>query len=215
LAAFSAQLRNLRTSPSIRKTPVRLMSNSLLGTPMSSSHESPEVRSAIRSQMSLGRQQFFCGRLIKLWAPLQQSAFQNYAPWLSGISWASQVISAIWDMSFHIWSIRNDILHNSDVLDTLLDMDRIDFVISEQWHMGPSDIHAYDKHYFRGISLDELLAKSSRYRRDWLFGVQAARNDGDPSLEPDHDLDDPPQDDSTGIPPHPPLLHPVTSPPLP
>jgi hypothetical protein len=60
-----------------------------------------------------------------------------------------------------MWDHRNDILHNSDVYDHLIDMDATDFSIIEEWHAGPDDLAALDRLHFRGISLDELLAKPS------------------------------------------------------
>ena len=95
---------------------------------------------------------------------------------------------AIWDLSWQMWDHRNDILHNSDVYDHLIDMDATDFSIIEEWHAGSDDLPALDQIHFRGISLDELLAKSSRYRREWLLQVATARaalwhNDTDDSVD--------------------------------
>jgi hypothetical protein len=74
-----------------------------------------------------------------------------------------------------MWDQRNDILHNSDVYDHLIHMDATDFSIIEEWHAGPDNLAALDRLHFRGISLDELLAKPSRYRREWLMHVATAR----------------------------------------
>jgi hypothetical protein len=54
-------------------------------------------------------------------------------------------------------------------------MDATDFSIIEEWHVGPDNLAALDRLHFRGISLDELLAKPSRYRPEWLMHVASAR----------------------------------------
>jgi hypothetical protein len=66
-------------------------------------------------------------------------------------------------------------LHNSDIHDVLLDMDEIDLTIIEEWTSGKHAVHPIDQFQFRGISLDALLAKPSRVRREWLLHVQEAR----------------------------------------
>jgi hypothetical protein len=90
-----------------------------------------------------------------------------------------------------MWDHRNEVLHNSDVHDHLLDMDGIDFFIIEEWHAGSDDLPVPDQSYFRGLTLDGLLAKQSRYRREWLMHVQTARAAvaglHEPDAKPDRD----------------------------
>jgi hypothetical protein len=74
-----------------------------------------------------------------------------------------------------MWNHRNEVHHTSDVQDKLLDMDSIDFAIIEEWHAGSDALWAVDQRQFRVISLDELLAKHSRFRRKWLLYVHQAR----------------------------------------
>jgi hypothetical protein len=54
-------------------------------------------------------------------------------------------------------------------------MDATDFSIIEKWHAGPHNLAALDRLHFRGISLEELLAKPSRYQREWLMHVATVR----------------------------------------
>ena len=54
-------------------------------------------------------------------------------------------------------------------------MEATDLSLIEEWHTGPDDLAILDRLHFRGLSLDELLAKSSRYRREWLMNVTTAR----------------------------------------
>jgi hypothetical protein len=74
-----------------------------------------------------------------------------------------------------MWDHRNDILHNTEVSDQLLDMGGTDFSIIEEWHAGYDDLAVPDRLHFRNLTLDGLLAKHSRYRQEWLMHVQTAR----------------------------------------
>ncbi len=82
---------------------------------------------------------------------------------------------AVWDFTWSLWDNRNEILHHSEVLDELLDMDTVNLAIIEEWHMGGDDLMPIDRMQWKGTTLDALLAKQSRYRRDWLSFVQTAR----------------------------------------
>jgi hypothetical protein len=62
-------------------------------------------------------------------------------------------------------------------------MDIIDLSIIEEWHAGADDLMPIDRMQWKGITLEELLAKRSRYRRDWLSFVQTARTAMDPLAE--------------------------------
>jgi hypothetical protein len=85
---------------------------------------------------------------------------------------------------------RNEILHNTDVFDQFMDMDGTGFSIIEEWHAGYDDLAVPDRLHFRGLNLDGLLAKHSRYRQEWLMQVQTKRAAEGELAEPDADLDD-------------------------
>jgi hypothetical protein len=82
---------------------------------------------------------------------------------------------AVWDFTWSMWNHRNDILHHSDVHDTLLDMDAMDLPIIKEWHARGDDLIPMDRMQFKGLELETLLAKCSGFRRDWLPFVQTAR----------------------------------------
>ncbi len=93
----------------------------------------------------------------------------------TGQKWASQLIMAIWDFTWSLWDNRNDILHHSEALDELLDMDTVNLSIIEEWNAGGDELLRIDRMRWKGITLEALLAKRSRYRRDWLSFVQTTR----------------------------------------
>jgi hypothetical protein len=82
---------------------------------------------------------------------------------------------AVWDFTWSLWDNCNESLHHLDVHDTLLDMDAVDLSIIEEWHAGGDNLILMDRMQFKGLELETLLAKRSRFRRDWLSFVQTAR----------------------------------------
>ncbi len=148
------------------------------------------LRDAVREQTTLGWDQFMKGRIATSWVLLQSTDVVGRQLRNTGKSWAAALIVAIWDLSWQMWDHRNEILHNTDVSDQLLDMDGIDFSILEEWHAGYDDLAVPDRLHFRGLTLDGLLAKNSRYRREWLMHVQTARAAAGELAEPAAELDD-------------------------
>ena len=70
------------------------------------------------------------------------------------------------------WQFRNDILHHSNVVNQLLDMDTIDFQLLKEWGMGTTGLHPKD-HLFLFLRLlaNDLLSKASKYCKEWLLCI--------------------------------------------
>jgi hypothetical protein len=77
------------------------------------------------------------GRIAKSWTPLQSTDFAGQQLRNTGKSWAAALTLAIWELSWQMWDHRNDILHNSDVYDHLIDMDATDFSILRNGTQAP------------------------------------------------------------------------------
>ena len=134
-----------------------------------------EIQSALDQQLTLGWNQFVRGRIALKWQQLQSAHFEDLKVRQTGQKWASLLIMAVWDFTWTLWDHRNDVLHNSDVHDKLLDMDAIDLAIIEEWHAGGKELIPMDRMQWKGLDLETLLAKRGRFRRDWLSFVQTAR----------------------------------------
>ena len=198
---FEGTLSSLKTQSQILQALLAIVRHALLGTPIQLHHFDSSLRAIVLRQLSLGNLEILSGRLVVGWQELQQEAFLHYTPWLKGLSWAASMVTALWELHFSIWTFRNDILHHSDIMDTFLDMDTADFHILEEWSIGPTGIHSKDQFLFQGTSADELLAKASKYRREWLLCVQAARYGAEPDPHPLHDLDDSSSSSLSTLPP--------------
>jgi hypothetical protein len=107
-----------------------------------------------------------------------------------GQKWASLLIMAVWEFTWTLWDHCNNVLHNSDVHDQLLDMDSIDLAIIEEWHGGREELIRMDRMQWKGLDLETLLAKRGQFRCNWLSFVQTARIAILNQLE-DHDVSEP------------------------
>jgi hypothetical protein len=128
-----------------------------------------KMQAALDHQLKLGWDQFVRGRIVTHWQELQSAHFEELQLRQTGQKWASLLIMAVWDFTWTLWDHRNDVLHNSDVHDQLFDMDTINLAIIEEWHAGGEELIPMDQMQWKGIDLETLLAKRSRFRRDWLF----------------------------------------------
>jgi hypothetical protein len=54
-------------------------------------------------------------------------------------------------------------------------MDAINLAIIKEWHAGGEELIWMDRMQWKGINLETLLAKASRFRRDWLSFAQTAQ----------------------------------------
>jgi hypothetical protein len=70
---------------------------------------------------------------------------------------------AVWEFAWTLWDHCNDVLHNSDVHDQLLDMDSIVLAIIKEWHAGGEELIPMDRMQWKGLDLETLLAKRGRF----------------------------------------------------
>jgi hypothetical protein len=135
------------------------------------------IHRALDQQFRIGWDQFVRGQVGTLGAMLQSEYFADLkVRQTAGQKWANLLIMEVWDFTWSMWDNCNEILHYSDVHDTLLDMDAmLDLSIIEEWHAGCNNLIPMDRMQFKGLELETLIAKRSRFRQDWLSFVQMAR----------------------------------------
>jgi hypothetical protein len=133
------------------------------------------IQAALDHQLKLGWDQFVRGQIVTHWQELQSAHSKELQLRQTGQKWAGLLIMTVWDFTRALWDHRNDVLHNSDIHDQLLDMEAIDLNIIEAWHAGGKELIPMDQMQWKGINLETLRAKRSQFRRDWLSFVQTAR----------------------------------------
>jgi hypothetical protein len=133
------------------------------------------MQAALDHQLKLGYwTNSFAVKIVTYWQELKSAHFEELQLRQTGQKWASLLIIAVWDFTWTLWHHRNDVLHNSDVLDQLLDLDATGLAIIEEFNAGGEELIPMDRMQLKGIDLETLLAKRSRFRRDWLSFVQTA-----------------------------------------
>jgi hypothetical protein len=84
-------------------------------------HDYPaSLHTLINDQNTIGWNQLFRGRMVTEWAKLQQQSLVDngcQTQSLSGRSWVSTVISALWTRFLELWDARNKIVHGVNIHD--------------------------------------------------------------------------------------------------
>ena len=100
----------------------------------------------------------------------------NYAPWRSGAQWAANLITALWDFTFSIWTSRNEILHETQENHPDIDPDEVGLRILEEWALGGDPSWTFGgQSLFTGVTCDTILDWPLRKQRQWLYYVELAR----------------------------------------
>jgi hypothetical protein len=175
LLTLSSRLEEIHTEPQIQHVIEMFIRWWTDKSDTNTTDVSVPIQRALDQQFRIGWDQFMRGRIGTRWAIQQAAYFTDHKVRQTGPKWASLLIKAVWEFTWSLWDHRNEILHHSDVHDTLLDMDAVDLSIIEEWHAGSDDLIPMDRMQFRGLDLETLLAKRSRFRREWLSFVQIAR----------------------------------------
>jgi hypothetical protein len=173
-ASLSQRMDDIKTAPLIQGALLTALKCWIAATVIPTDFTA-EIQSALDQQHTLGWDHFVRGRIAIQWQTVQSVYFEELKVRQTGQKWASLLIMAVWEFTWTLWDHRNDVLHNSDVHDQLLDMDSIDLAIIEEWHAGGEELIPMDRMQWKGLDLETLLAKRGRFRRDWLSFVQTAR----------------------------------------
>ena len=101
--------------------------------------------------------------------------YRNYAPWRSGERWAANLIDALWDVTFALWMLRNEILHEAQANHPDIDPDQIGLQVIEEWAVGGDPSWNYGRQLlFRGEFCDTILDWSLHKPPQWLHYIQLA-----------------------------------------
>ena len=116
------------------------------------------------------------GRICKRWATVQSTAYHNYAPWRSGARWSANLIAALWEFTFALWTLRNEVLHETQANHPDIDPDQVGLQVIEEWTIGGDPSWTYGgTSLFTGVSCDTILDWPLHKQRQWLHYVNLAR----------------------------------------
>ena len=171
-------LKNSHTHPSIIQIFQSTLSNNL---PTSFEYFVPtyeidqDVIKAAQEQDEIGWKNIFKGHLSSKWAHLQMKHFSKmYANSPSLYNWSKNIILQFYDISYSMWSHRNEIVHD-DFEEKLnkKESDALKKEITQEYMKGHTNIMRYHKFMFQD-SLTSLMKKTVIEKKYWLLTIKAS-----------------------------------------
>ena len=93
-----------------------------------------------------------------------------------GLSWATKMIRANWEIIHAIWLHRNDAVHEKQKLKELEGVPLLNQVIKRHWNVGVRRLPLTEFSYMFRITLTtDLIKKSVDTKKSWLATVKRAR----------------------------------------
>ena len=183
LNTFYATLRKADTSPLLLEVIEKELQHWATGSRTNLIHYVlPHLRPAILSQRAIGWQSFLEGFYSQEILDFQQHYYANKHSRKNAINWSSIAIRAGWTFISSMWQHRNEKIHNTPVAADLEGQQTLNAAISAELSIGRSRLPARFQHYF-SITLESLLSRSLRERKNWFKSVRLAReNLGDNNL---------------------------------
>jgi hypothetical protein len=81
----------------------------------------------------------------------------------TGTGWASKLIQHLWNMIYHLWINRNEILHQKEVINSISGEALLDIEIEKEYDQGYQNLPAVVHKWFK-LSKDQLLRQSTEKR---------------------------------------------------
>ena len=169
-------LTRIKTATSIKVALMDLLRHGMDASSIDlNDYDHQNTRRAAHQQLLVGTTELWKGRLARRWIDAQTEAFQNYAPWNDGATWARRVTQAIWNTIYTIWAKRNAILHETQSWHQTQNIEQVDQHTREEWMAGFDDLPAEDQHLVKELTVEGTLALDPLERRMWLGAIQLAR----------------------------------------
>jgi hypothetical protein len=131
-----------------------------------------------KHQETIGWEQFSQGLLSQKWASLQQDYYNSIHSRRNGLTWASQLISQLWELNLQIWLYRNDKLHsNSLLLQQLNGQSYLDHAITQEFCHGKGNLPMTFSPFFLKYTQQTLLDLPIETKIAWFRTIRTARED--------------------------------------
>ena len=92
-----------------------------------------------------------------------------------GLSWATKMIRANWEIIHAIRLHRNDAVHETQKLKELEGVPLLNQVIKRHWNVGVRRLPLTEFSYMFRITLTDLIKKSVDTKKSWLATVKRSR----------------------------------------
>jgi hypothetical protein len=172
---FGEKLERMNTQPLLRITlQLHLRYWTDLDHTPPSMTEDPDIQQAIISQGQIGWTDMLVGKTSKRWMAIQHQHLSETESFHTADRWATLLVYELWQVTWKIWTHRNEILHDSKTSHQI-DQSELDNQLREQWNLGSTDLQPSDRTLFSGLTIEGLLSKNQAFQLSWLAQVTLAR----------------------------------------
>jgi hypothetical protein len=132
------------------------------------------IRVAFNAQRELGWYAFLMGFITKPIVSMQNSYYSTIQSRKKGSTWATRLIVKCWNIVYHLWTHRNSVLHESQVLASLSGLDALRASISAEYAVGRSSLHPVYTRYFT-TTLETILLRPPDQLKLWFLLIRSGR----------------------------------------
>jgi hypothetical protein len=138
----------------------------------------PHHYNAFKSQHEIGWAQFHEGLISSKWAELQENFYKLKGDRRRGKTWATELITQIWNINFKVWSHRNNTLHHSkEISDTLHGKEILLEAVTYEFNRGKDELHNNFSPFFSSsfFSPHTITQTNTETLRQWFCLIRSAR----------------------------------------
>ena len=138
-------------------------------------HADEELQAAILEQRQLGWKVFLEGLISTKIIAYQQAHHNRTKTFHRYFNWPQKTIKAGWIILTQMWEHRNEYIHQTNIIEDMEGITILNNTIKKERNKGLSILPMLEfSHLFR-LTEDELVAKSTEGKKDWLATVKLAR----------------------------------------
>ena len=138
-------------------------------------HADPQLKDAMSSQRSIGWKSFMEGLVCWSIIDYQKQYLKTHFPTTRITRWTTNLIKNSWNLIMAIWTYRNETLHKTKNIEALQGSEVLEEVIKKEWEVGLSKLPIHEFTHLFWLKKEELLAKSTQSKKDWLLTVKLGR----------------------------------------
>jgi exonuclease III len=125
-------------------------------------------------QSQLGWMNFLSGFISSSLVATQQQYYHRIRSRKGGNQWAKKVIIQNWTLLHNMWTGRNTVLHQKDIINSLSGDTLLDIEVEKEYDLGYAELPPSAKKWFRQ-SKEQLLASTTDYKKGWLLIIRTMK----------------------------------------
>ena len=133
-----------------------------------------ELLTAFRSQLLIGWEATLHGFLSHKLVSCQKSYYTQIGSRKLGTRWGIQLITKLWNIIYHHWIHRNNLLHKSNAYDILSGREHLEEAVFVEYSAGLDNLPYIYAPYFL-TTLEDLFAKDAKHIKQWFLVIRSGR----------------------------------------